>query len=373
MSTTKTGPMGAPVGEGAHTSEQQLGFQIVRQFPVPSLELAWRDCLDRVDAPAHYNAPEFFHEPMQPAESNHFAVLATLGSRVTGVLTGSHIEGQVACGQVSRPQVCVDETADVSSTLEMLAQGLLNEGRDSKLLAVYSWLPLQSFTRYHFREQELEGAIVLDLSRGSDRLFKELDKKRRNCIRAAMRNGIEIFEASTEQDLVDYYSVYSRWFATPRKQIDGEKLPFRFFQQRFRLRDNVRMFLARFSGRVIAGITLRFFPGGTVEYSSNSSLDEFLHLKPNDLLLWNAIEWACSQGFRRFSLGGAHPFLREFGGTLAPTYRYRLDRTFLRQHDMKENLMTWGRTRLRQMPAPLEIAVRRIAGKNLKNSMRRIS
>jgi len=128
-----------------------------------------------------------------------------------------------------------------------------------------------------------------------------------------------------------------------------------------------------FSGQVVAGITLRFFPGGTVEYSSNSSLDAFLHLKPNDLLLWNAVEWACGEGFRRFSLGGAHRFLREFGGTVTPIYRYRLDRTFLRRHDLKENLMSWGRTKLRQMPAPLEIAVRKVAGKKLKNRLRRTS
>jgi hypothetical protein len=373
MLTTKTDSISALTGDAAHTAQKQLGFKIVRQFPGPSLELAWRDCLDRVDAPAHYNAPEFFYEPLQPAESNRFAVLAAMGSRVTGVLTGSHVEEQVACGQVSRPQICVDRTADISSTLDALAQGLLTEARESKLLTVYSWFPLQNFTRYGFRQQELEGVIVLDLSRGSDRLFKELDKKRRNCIRSAMRNKIEIFEASTQQDLVAYYSVYSRWFATPRKKIDGEKLPFKFFQQRFRLHENVRMFLARFSGQVIAGATLRFYSGGTVEYSSNSSLDAFLHLKPNDLLLWNAIEWVCRQGFRRFSLGGAHRFLREFGGVVTPIYRYRLDRTFLRRHDVKENLMAWGRTKLRQMPAPLEIAVRKIAGKNPGNSVRRIS
>lgn len=378
MPMTKTRSVSAITSNAPLTAEhapeqRQFGFQIVRQFPNPNLELAWRDCLDRVEAPAHYNAPEFFYEPMQPSEKNRFAILATLGSRVTGILTGSHVEEQIACGQISRPQICADPTADVESTQDALAQGLLAEARESKLLTVYSWFPLRNFTRYGFRELELEGVVVLDLSRGSDQLFRELDKKRRNCIRSAMRNEIEIFEASTEQDLAAFYSVYSRWFVTPRKKIDGQKLPFDFFQQRFHLYENVRIFLARFSGEIIAGVTLRFLPGATVEYSSNSSLDAFLNLKPNDLLLWNAIEWACREGFRRFSLGGAHRFLREFGGTVTPIYRYRLDRTFLRRHDRKESLMTWGRTKLRHMPAPLETAVRKIAGKQLRNSARKIS
>lgn len=34
----------------------------------------------------------------------------------------------------------------------------------------------------------------------------------------------------------------------------------------------------------------------------------------------------------------AHRFLREFGGTLTPVYRYRLDRTHLHRHDLGENL-----------------------------------
>ena len=342
--------------------EQQPGYEIVREFPGPSLELAWRDCLDRVDTPAHYNAPEYFLDAKQRDE-RRFAVLAMDEGRVTGVLTGAHEGDQVVCGLNSRPQICVDKTVDAGATAEALARGLLAEASAANLLTVYSWFPLPAFARYGFRERVLEGAVVLDLAQGPEAIFKQLDKKRRNCIRSAMRQPVEIFEAETEQDIADFHAVYSRWFSTTRKKIDGQKLSFEFFQQRLRLRENVRAFLARSGGQVIAGITLRFFPGGLVEYSNNSSLDEFLHLKPNDRLLWNAIEWACREGFPRFSLGGAHRFLREFGGTLTPVYRYRLDRTPLRRHDLRENLTDWGRAKLRQMPRPVENAVRRIAGK----------
>jgi hypothetical protein len=348
-------------------AQQNLDFEIVREFPNPSVELAWRDCLDRADAPAHYNAPEYFRDPKQGNE-RRFAVLATKESRVVGVLTGAHERDQVTSGLNSRPQFCVDRTADAAGSAEILVRGLLAEAGAAKVLTIYSWCPVPAFARYGFRERVLEGAVVLDLRQGSEALFKQLDKKRRNCIRYATRQPVEIFEAQTEQDIADFHAVYSRWFGTARKKIDGQKLSLEYFQQRFRLKENVRAFLARSEGRVIAGVTLRFFPGGLVEYSNNSSLDEFLHLKPNDLLLWSAIEWACREGFPRISLGGAHRFLREFGGILTPVYRYRLDRTRLRRHDLRENLTDWGRAALRQMPRPLEIVVRRIAGKRLPKS-----
>jgi CelD/BcsL family acetyltransferase involved in cellulose biosynthesis len=352
---------------------QQFDFRIVHEFPEPSLELAWRDCLDRVDAPAHYNAPEYFRDPKQGGE-RRFAVLATKDSRVTGVLTGAHEGDYAACGLITRPQLCVDKTAHLAATVDALAQGFLAEATSAKLLTVYSWFPLEGFTGYGFLERRLEGAVVLDLTQGPEALFKQLDKKRRNCIRSAMRQPVEITEAASEDDIAAFHAVYCRWFGTTRKKIGGRRLSFEYFQERFSLRENVRAFLARYGGQVIAGTTLRFFPGGLVEYSNNSSLDEFLHLKPNDLLLWNAIEWACREGFPRFSLGGAHKFLREFGGTLTPIYRYRLDRTHLRRHDLRENLADWGRATLRQMPRPLETAVRKIAGKSLpKNKLSRIS
>ena len=340
---------------------QQIDFAILHEFPDLSLELAWRDCLDHVDAPAHYNAPEYFRDPKQ-ANERRFAVLATEQTRVTGVLTGAHEGDHAVCGLMSRPQICV-RTDKTPATVEILVRGFLAEASAAKLLTIYSWFPLESLARHGFRERVLEGVVVLDLTQGSEALFKQLDKKRRNCIRSAMRQPVEVVEVATESDVADFYAVYSRWFGTARKKIDGKKLSFGFFQQRFRLRENVRAFMARSAGQAIAGITLRFFSGGSVEYSNNSSLDEFLHLKPNDLLLWHAIEWACREGFSRFSLGGAHRFLREFGGTLTPVYRYRLDRTRLRRHDLQENLTDWGRATLRQMPRPLEAAVRKIAGK----------
>jgi hypothetical protein len=64
-------------------------------------------------------------------------------------------------------------------------------------------------------------------------------------------------------------------------------------------------------------------------------------------------------------MGGAHRFLREFGGTLTPIYRYRMDRTPLRWQDQRENLTDWVRAKLRQMPRPVETLVRRIVGKRV--------
>ena len=88
-------------------------------------------------------------------------------------------------------------------------------------------------------------------------------------------------------------------------------------------------------GQVIAATTVRFYPKGLIEYSSNCSLDAFMDLRPNDLLIWRTIQWACEHGFKKYSLGASHPFLQKCGGVLVPISRYRFDRTFLHRHNLR--------------------------------------
>ena len=105
---------------------------------------------------------------------------------------------------------------------------------------------------------------------------------------------------------------------------------------------------------IVAGITLRFTPGGIIEYAANCSIKEDQKLKPNDVLHWRVIEWACKEGFTLYSLGGAHLFLRKFGGALLTTYRYRLDRTLLRRHELKEKVIDSSLKSYQLLPAPVK-------------------
>jgi len=319
-----------------------MKFQILHEFPSADLERSWRDCLTRVEMPSHYDAPEYFLESLRVGD-RPFAVLAVEGTRVRGVLTGFHLGKHVMSGLPSRPQICVDTTEDAEPTIEILAQGLLAEADSAELISIYTWRSreLKPFSTRGFRTRQLPGNVVLDLTLGPEALFKQFTKDRRRNIRYAEKHGVEVFEATTAQDIADAYAVYSAWRGTERKQVQGS-WSFESFEKTVGIKTNRRLFLARFEGKVIAINIFRFFPGGLFESAANSSLDEFMHLKPNDLLQWRGIEWACSQGLRRHSLGGSHGFLLRFGGTVVPILRYRLDRTWLHRHDLREAAQAFG-------------------------------
>ena len=344
-------------------SKKPAGFVILHEFPTPEIEALWREFLTRAEFPAHYDTPEFFLEPYWSGQ-NPFAILAFDNAKVVGVLTGLHHDAEVVSGLQSRPQLCLDPKANAFVTSEILAEGLLHEAGRAKLITVYTWAttPLPAFPQRGYRFRELEGDVVLDLKVGAEALFANFAKNRRRDVRLAIRNGISVSEAITDEDLRAYWEVYSAWRKTERKRIHHDR-SFAAVEKVHHMRGNHRRFLARYEGKVVAAAGVRFYSGSVIEYANNCSLDEFMKLLPNDLLFWRTIEWACRHGFKRYSLGGAHPFLRKWGGTVVPVYRYRLDRTIFRRHDMKENLADVARKLLRRMPTSWQGKIRKVLKK----------
>lgn len=339
-----------------------MNFVIVREFPAHDLECAWRDCLALVKSPAHYNSPEYFLVP-HFAGKRPFAILAEDGSKVVGVLTGLHEGTQLHCGLMSRPQICIDPTADVHATTDALTRGLLAEGKHADLVSVFAWkdeaLP---FERFGFRYKEFEGNVVLDLTQSADALFQQFTKDRRRNIRFAEKNGVDVGLATTTAEVAACYDVYVQWRRTQRKKVQGNQTTFEVFAEAAKLTNRI-MFIARVGGKPIAINIFRFFPGGLFESASNYSLDAYLHLKPNELLQWRGIEWACSRGLKRHSLGGAHGFLRRFGGTVVPVVRYRLDRSLLRRHDVRDAFLRLSRETVHHMPPALGKSILRVLGR----------
>jgi hypothetical protein len=338
-----------------------LGYRILHDFPNSCDQTAWRDFLTHADWPSHYTSPEFFLEPFWKGR-NPFAVLAFEGNRVIAVLTGLHEGNTVTSGLSNRPQICFDRAIDRSRAALTLAEGLLEESHSAGLVTVYAWTALEALQSVGFTLKSFEGNIVLDLTQELEKLRKQSHENRRRNIRQAMKQGVAVQEASSEEDITDYYEVYRQWRQTVRKKIEGELVRFHVFANAYKLSDSRRLFVARHAGKIVAGTTVRFSRGGVLEYAANSSIDGYTHLHPNDLLIWKTIEWGSAMGFVRYSLGGSHPFLRKAGGTLFPIYRHRLDRTWLHRYDSIEAVVDRVRKTVLRFPL-LATAIRRLLGR----------
>jgi hypothetical protein len=302
-------------------------FRILHGWPAGPFETQWRACLADSDDATHYTAPEYFCEPSLRGKKP-FAVLSMIGERIAGVLTGIHDGDHLQSGLSVRPQIAFCRDADRSIAMRSLIAGLLREAETAKLVDLFVWHDMAAAVGPRFHERRYEGVVTLNLSRGPDALFRRLSANKRTNIKKAIKYGICVATANSRDDVSSYYAVYVDW--ARRKALPV--VPQDEFQETFSLRGNRRLFLARHDGQVIAGVVVRFYPGGVMEYAANSSLESALYLRPNDLLHWRAIEWACAEGLEKYSLGGAHLFLRKFGGEVVPTTRHRLDQSLLRRY-----------------------------------------
>src|ERR1700755_1690185 len=113
--------------------DESITWTILHSYPDETCEDRWREFLARADFAAHYVSPEYFHEPFF-RDKRPFVVLVWQGKRAVVALSGGDEEQHLACGLMSRPQMCFDKTADLAGAADALAAGLLHEAEGNKLI-----------------------------------------------------------------------------------------------------------------------------------------------------------------------------------------------------------------------------------------------
>lgn len=149
-----------------------------------------------------------------------------------------------------------------------------------------------------------EGVIhTLGLGPDPDQVRRSFHRSQviRNIDRAE-RAPITLRRATSASDVTDaYYGLHVR---TRRKQGVPVQ-PRRFFRMLWThmLDPGLGFVLLVYSGSTpIAGAVFLAW-NGTITYKYGASDPDYLHLRPNHLIFWDAIQWACENGFSAFSFG----------------------------------------------------------------------
>ena len=167
---------------------------------------------------------------------------------------------------------------------------------------------------------------------------------------------VEIKEPETFVEQEALYRISCEWNARKGNRADS----FEKMKTAITERNNRRVFIAKVDGKTIAGSFYRFCPGGVVEYAANFSLPEYHRLRPNDLIGWHAIKWACDSGFSHFSMGGSHLFLRRFGGEVMTTFKYTRDDRPFGMRRLKTSVRDFGIEAYRRLPENVRASMRRV-------------
>jgi CelD/BcsL family acetyltransferase involved in cellulose biosynthesis len=141
----------------------------------------------------------------------------------------------------------------------------------------------------------------LDLRQGVESITSRLDPSVRRAIRKAERSGIQVTVHRTLLAMEDFYDLHGR----TRRRHGLPPQPFSFFKAISRnLMDHGlgEIVLAKHEGIPVAGaVYLR--SGRRVIYKFGASDSKYWPLRPNHLVMWNAIQHFASTGYSEINFG----------------------------------------------------------------------
>ncbi len=182
------------------------------------------------------------------------------------------------------------------------------------------------------RSELVEGNLyvrwLISLTANPDAVWRGLRKPIQHQIKKSQKLGVQVRLAQNREDVAHYYRLHLQ---NRCKKHGMPTQPQRFFYElwdAFAASGKMQVLLAEYDGNVVAGMIL-LASGSTVRYAYGASDGDYLHLAPNNLLLWTAITWGCTQGYQTFDLGrtahdneGLMEFKRRWGAIKEPLPYY---------------------------------------------------
>jgi FemAB-related protein (PEP-CTERM system-associated) len=249
-----------------------------------------------------YHRPAWL-EVIRAAFGHRTAYLAAeTNGRVSGVLPlvffRSRLFGRFA---VSMPFLNYGGVLADSAGVE---QALLDRAIEETSAAGGTHLELRH-TRQHFAgltPKRHKVAMELRLEATADAQWQALDKKVRNQVRKAEKNGLDVRQGGSEL-LPQFYAVFSRNMRDLGTPVYGASF-FRHVVNAFP--GESRLFVIVHEGRPVAA-SLVHWRGGRIEVPWASSIREFNPLCANVLLYWHMLRFAVERGFAAFDFGRSTP------------------------------------------------------------------
>ena len=161
-----------------------------------------------------------------------------------------------------------------------------------------------------------------------DTALKQLSTTKRRDVKLSRKEGADWIESNDMDDLNAYYEILLNLYNT---RIKTPLFPFEFFEKLIRT-SNGKLFVVKYHEKVIGGSVCMVLPGRVVYEWFVCGLDgQNKNIFPSTLATWAAIEYAASNGYKRFDMMGAgkphegygvREFKSKFGGELVENGRF---------------------------------------------------
>jgi len=273
-------------------------------------QYAWKDVIEK----------SFGHDV-------HYLGALDVGGTLQGVLPLVHMKSGIFGNfLVSVPFV---NYGGLLCRSEGAQQALLKEADNIRLRLDADHVELRQIGRVvaDLPTSEHKVTMVLPLESSSEEQWAGFIPKLRNQIRKAEKNGLQCRVGHLEL-LDDFYGIFARNMRDLGTPVYGKDF-FRNVLSTFP--DTTRIFAVSYQGKTIAAGIGSWFRQ-TIEMPWASSIGDYKSLCPNNMLYWEAIQFAIDRGFLSFDFGrstpneGTYNFKKQWGAVPVQLYwQYLLD------------------------------------------------
>lgn len=194
---------------------------------------------------------------------------------------------------------CCRPVSRDESTLKALTEQVLRSAASRRIRSV----ELRGTYPVHQSLYARSGHVIhkLDLTSGLNAIWRNVHAMHRRNVRIATENDVAVICGGSDDHLADFYRLH---LVTRRRQ--GMPIqPWRFFMHLKELlldQGHGFLMLAYKNRDCIAGAIFLYW-GDTFTYKYGASNDDNSGCRPNNIIMWAAIQRACERGFRYFDLG----------------------------------------------------------------------
>ena len=171
--------------------------------------------------------------------------------------------------------------------------------------------------------------IIIDLRKSEEQLWREVDSKRRNEIRRAIKEGTTVEVANEQNSLKECYLILKKVYQRAKLPLP----PLKHFESLWHYnneREGLKLFVAKFEGKII-GCMMCLAYGDTLFDYYAGAYSTYYQKYPNDLIPWEVFKWGKENNFTKFDFGGAgkpnvpygvRDYKKKFGGTMVNYGRF---------------------------------------------------
>lgn len=181
----------------------------------------------------------------------------------------------------------------------LLTENLLSNGTTVKMRCLHNEIPLADKRLDVSSKAKWHG---IDITADPDQLWSEFHSSARRAIRKAKKNGIVVRIAEEKEDLRAFFELHLK---VRKNKYHLVAQPYSFFENiwdQFIERGMGALFLATVGNEIIGGVMFLEWQN-KIYYKFNASDPDKLSYRPNDLVIWEGIQYGQSRGYTHFDFG----------------------------------------------------------------------